>query len=134
MSADVHAEIDHHLKDFARVKLNDIEFDTGADLDSRNVKRLTRVFKLQGCRREDPPNAIPVVVGTEFLAQQGLHPWTLRSYVSTQLPLLSGKVICLHGKHRICAAREFLHASDQWWTVKIFDSGRESLYCSGSIH
>ena len=136
MSTGVHAEIEDHLTGYARVKLNDVEFDTGRDLDDRNVKRLINIFKLQGCRREDPANAIPIVVGKELLAEvlarHGLHALTLRSFVPAQLPCITAKVICLHGKHRICASREFLEGSDQWWTVKVFDSSRRFLCFSVS--
>ena len=52
MSADVHAEIDNHLKGYARVKLNDIEFDTGRDLDDGNVRRLISIFSLQSLTKQ----------------------------------------------------------------------------------
>ena len=130
MSNNIYIEIDDHLKGYARVKLDHIEFETCRDLDERNVKRLLKNFRLQGCRREDPANAIPVVVGgdlmSKVLMQQGLHSLTLRSFVPTQLPYITGPVICLHGKHRIFAAQSFLRETDRWWTVKVFDSSRRS--------
>ena len=130
MSTDVYAQLDHHCRGYARVELDDIEFDSGRDLDDHNVERLIKVFELVGCKREHPANAISVMVEKEVLAnmltQQLLYSSSLHSLVPTQLQCLNTKVTCLHGRHRICAARKFLQPSDRWWTVKLFDSGRDS--------
>lgn len=130
MSTDIYVELDRHCRGFARIKLDNIDFDSGRDLDDQKVNRLVKVFELepQGCERASLANAIPVIVGKDILANLfppgHLYSTTLHSLVPDQLPWLSTRVICLHGKHRIHAARKFLRIHDRWWTVKIFDSGR----------
>jgi hypothetical protein len=57
--------------------------------------------------------------------QQDLHSGITHCLVPDQLPWLDTKVLCLHGKHRICAARKFLGLSERWWIAKIFDSGKD---------
>lgn len=132
MATDVYAQVQHHFKGYARVNLDHVEFDSGRDLDDRNVKRLLGIFSLQGCRREDPTHAIPVVVEKKdlvaALAHENSHLSVLhQSSVEAQLLFFTANVelTCFHGKHRIYAARKFLRPSDQWWTVRIFDSGKE---------
>ena len=128
MSTNVYAQLDDHFRGYARVRLDDIEFDSGRDLDSRNVRRLLGVFK-RSCERENPGNAISVVVEKQIFAdlpQQDLHPEATHFFVPEQLPYLKSKVLCLHGKHRICAARSFLSHSERWWIAKIYDSGKNS--------
>ena len=128
MSTKIYAQLDDHFRGYARVRLDDVEFDSGRDLDSRNVRRLLGVFK-RSCERENPGNAISVVVRKEILAnmlQQDLHREAIHSLSPEQLPYLKTKVLCLHGKHRICAARRLLRHSERWWIAKIYDSGKNS--------
>jgi hypothetical protein len=35
----------------------------------------------------------------------------------------SYRLICLHGRHRIVAAREILLPTDAWWTVELYLAG-----------
>ena len=114
MSTNIYAQLDEHFRGYARIRLDDIEFESGRDLDSRNIRRLLGKFKRK-CERENPGNAIPVVVKEDILAnlsQRDLHPETIHSLVPDELPYLETKVLCLHGKHRIYAARKFLSHSD----------------------
>ena len=61
MSNNIYAQLDDHCRGYARIRLDDIEFDSRRDLDSRNVKRLLGIFK-RNCERENLGNAISVVV------------------------------------------------------------------------
>ena len=128
MRIDTDAQLDRHFQGYARVKLENIDFDSGRDLDDQNMNRLVGIFKLQGCKRESTANAISVlversVIGKEH-AQQGSSSSAVHSIIPARLPFLDAKVLCLQGKHRIYAARKFLPYGDWWWTVKIFDAGR----------
>jgi hypothetical protein len=38
---------------------------------------------------------------------------------------------CLHGRHRIQAAREFLSPKDKWWTVDLYLSGKPKVSRAG---
>ena len=121
---DVHAQLDRHFRGHARVKLDDIDFHSGRDLDRQNVKRLVGIFQLQGCERESTANAISVLVEGGTIPPLDPPSSAMHSLIPDGLPYLSTKVLCLQGKHRICAAREFLHDTDRWWTTKVFDAGK----------
>ncbi|SMY30085.1 unnamed protein product [Zymoseptoria tritici ST99CH_1A5] len=128
--AEVHTQIERHFKGFARVRLDHITFDSGRELDDRNVERLLGIFKLQGCQREEPGHSIPVLVDKDTLAaalaHEGSPPRILHQTSVEAEPLLFPSAITLtslHGKHRVHAARKFLLPVDQWWTVKVFDTG-----------
>lgn len=69
MSLTVQAEIHDRFEGFARIRLSDIEFNTAQDLDERHVARLEEIYKAEGCRRDDPANAIPVVLRTNVIAE-----------------------------------------------------------------
>ena len=126
ISAD--AQLDSHFQGYARVELDNIDFSSGRDLEDQNVNRLIRVFELEGCKRESTANAISVLVEKNAIeeahAQQCSSSAAIHSINPTQLPLLNAKVLCLHGKHRIHAARKFLPCRDWWWTVKIFSPSK----------
>ena len=127
MSTNIYAQLDEHFRGYARIRLDNIEFDSGLDPNSRNVRRLLGIFKRK-CERENPGNAISVLVGKEVLAnvlQQDSHSGITHSLIPDQLPYLDTKVLCLHGIDRICAARKFFNLSERWWIAKIFDSGRD---------
>ena len=136
MSTDTYAQLDCHFQGYARVKLEDIDFNSGRELDGQNVKRLVGIFKLQGCVRENTANAISVLVERGALGnvrtQQGSPSSAVHSIIPTRLPYLNTKVLCLQGKHRICAARKFLHHTNRWWTVKVFDAGKASQTKAGA--
>lgn len=124
MSLNVQADVYDRFKGFVRIGLSNIEFCTARDLNEDNVKRLEGIFELVGCQRDDPANAIPVILGSDCVADVACHERVESSYTSpSRLPFVTTKVICLHGKHRIHAARRFLPAPDQWWVAKVFDTG-----------
>ncbi|EGP82388.1 uncharacterized protein MYCGRDRAFT_51649 [Zymoseptoria tritici IPO323] len=132
--AEVHTQIERHFKGFARVRLDHITFDSGRELDDRNVERLLGIFKLQGCQREEPGHSIPVLVDKDTLAaalaHEGSPPRILHQTSVEAEPLLFPSAITLtslHGKHRVHAARKFLLPVDQWWTVKVFDTGQQTF-------
>jgi hypothetical protein len=123
MANNIYAEIERHCKGYARVNINNLEFHSARDLDDQNVDRLLGIFRLRGCQRDDPANAVPVVVEDQTLAD--ISSALSQNPIGARTVPLSGtvKLQCLHGRHRISAARRFLPASDKWWTVKVFDHG-----------
>lgn len=128
MSTDTYGELDRHFHGYARVKLENVDFDSGRELDDRKVKRLLGIFKKQGCERKKTTNAISVLVAKgalgNVLTQQNSSGSGVHFIVPALLPHLNVKVLCLQGKHRICAARKFLKNADRWWTAKVFDAGK----------
>lgn len=119
----------HHFQGSAKIYLEHLQFakhDVSEFLDQKNVARLKKIFELEGCLRLDPEHHIPVVIDSETLKQSLTKSAISRGdlFTSTIPPelVLPGKyvVTCLHGRHRIAAARDFLLASDRWWTVDIY--------------
>lgn len=123
MTNNIYAEIVRHFRGYARVNIDNLEFHSVRDLDDQNVDRLLGIFRLCGCQRDDPANAVPVVVEDQTLSD--FSPALSQTTIGARTVPLSGtvKLQCLHGRHRISAARRFLAASDNWWTVKVFDYG-----------
>ncbi len=136
MTTKIHAHLDRHFVGYARISIDDIDFESGRDKDNRNVKRLAGILE-RSCERDNPANAVSVVVEKGPLTEaqhKDLYSSTGVSLIPSQLPFLHTKVVCLHGKHRIFAAREILSSSDRWWIAKIFDSGRNTSTESMCIH
>lgn len=121
-----------HFKGFARVWLRDLRFHTGRGLDDKNVKRLSRIFRAEGCHKSDRRYVLPVVVEERVLTQalngKSCVSPCLLSQLPTDLPLLSipdnKTIICLHGMHRVYAAKKVLPPCEQWWTAEVYDSGK----------
>jgi len=113
-------------EDYTRVLDNE---DLSHFLDEKNVARLKGIFEVEGCTRLDPENYVPVLISEEQL-QDGLK---VSGITKTQLlqpekvpPILqfspATRLECLHGKHRIAAAKQILLAGDQWWTVDLYSA------------
>ena len=136
MSIDTYAQLDRHFQGYARINLDNVKFDSGRDLEDRNVKRLVGIFQLQGCERRNTANAISVLVERKtlenVLPQQSSPTSTSYSITPGQLPHLDTKVRCLQGKHRIHAARKVLRGLDRWWPAKVFDTGKASHLKAGA--
>lgn len=126
------AEKQAHFAGCAKVQFKHLTFDVNHSqptilaLDPKNVERLIQVFKLEGCLRLDIAHHIPAIVNAQTLRESlyqsqvpenTLHgrqnPPALRFPDNTYL-------LCLHGKHRIAAAREILLPGDTWWTVDLY--------------
>jgi len=104
----------------AQVRIESMSFEPGIrDFDNANVARLLKIFRLEGCHRSDPSHFIPALVTKDILGpgwQQGLQPQLLSLPVSVNLR-------CLHGKHRILAAKQYFPYIEQWWNVALYESG-----------
>ncbi|GAB7336289.1 hypothetical protein MBLNU13_g09039t1 [Cladosporium sp. NU13] len=114
---------------FGRVQLRHLYFETGIrDFDERNVNRLKLVFRTEGCHRDNPVNFIPALVSKADLEQSS----NTRGHPAELLLPPDRRLLCLHGKHRILAAKAVLPLHDQWWTLAFYDEGmphavRESM-------
>ena len=117
----------------AKVNIANLEFhsDIGPGqrrLDTKNVARLVGVFVKEGCLRLDSRNYIQAIIPNETL-QESLQQSQLNAAdlllagEPKMLKLGSWKLQCLHGKHRIAAARQILDPFDQWWVVDLYIPG-----------
>lgn len=121
----------------ARVRLENLHFEWNEprELSRKNVERLKEVFRLENVRRLEPRNHIPAVLdqanldealqASEILAEQ------LMTNPHNDPPVLKfrphRRLTCLHGRHRIQAAREILPPTDAWWTVDLYLTGMDIL-------
>ncbi len=103
------------------------------NLDPKNVQRLTQIFRLEGCLRLDLEHHVPAIISDDILAQSlyqsGVRSEDLRrrgSPPTLDLPEGFG-VLCLHGKHRIAAAKNVLLPGNKWWTVDLYSNSLSAL-------
>lgn len=111
----------------AKVHLKHLNFDvyesqsTSLTLDTRNIDRLIQVFKLEGCLRLDLEPHIPAIISQETFQKSLAH-----SKVDNTALLFPEHIhlSCLHGKHRIAAAKTLLLPGDTWWIVDLYQDGQ----------
>ena len=114
----------------ARVALKWLIFQHGK-LNLKHVQNLQKRFQ-KDCRRLESHNHIPALVEQRHLDCalhiSGLSKEDLPTSSENGLPLLNFwtgyQLQCLHGQHRIQAAKETLLPSDQWWTVDLYLTGK----------
>ncbi|KAI9750727.1 MAG: hypothetical protein M4579_006344 [Chaenotheca gracillima] len=104
--------------------------DAQRTVSEKNVSRLLQIFKLEGCLRLDAENHVCAIIDekslTRALSDSHLTLETiLQRHDDGSFPFLNihEPIECLYGQHRIQAGKKFLDDNDQWWTVKLFDSG-----------
>lgn len=120
-------EISSKLQGTARIALASLSFgliDGVDELDRDNVRRLVKVFKLEGCNRLNPVHFIPGSVSADvlhvLLGHSNLTMEDLRSSQPRMLHLPPGAQIeCLQGKHRVAALGESRNIHP-WWTVRLY--------------
>ena len=95
--------------------------------DVENVERFKKTI-IQNCRQFDARNHILEIVSQSDLnnAIQIAESFTeaLFNSASNDYPELvfppGFRLECLHGRHRILAAKEALHSLNKWWTVDFY--------------
>jgi hypothetical protein len=113
------------FRGLARVRLGDLQFDGNHTTSQQNVKRLDKIFQIEGCQRLDERNYIDVVAtnnqicATQPECLQDAPPLAWQSS-----PVLCiGPLRCLTGRHRVLAAQKYLDSNDQWWVARIYSDG-----------
>ncbi len=87
-------------------------------LNKKNVTTLLNLFRLEGCLRLDPEHHVPALI-SRSVVPQGLHPGAEPPRFNPEHP-----VVCLHGRHRVEAARKLLTGNeDRWWVVDLYSEG-----------
>lgn len=95
------------------------------------VERLKEVFQADTVRRLEPRNHVPAVVDqsdlNDAIQASEISAESLLSNPDNNPPELRfparHRLTCLHGHHRIQAARETLPPTDAWWTVDLYLAG-----------
>ena len=116
-------------KGSARIRLENLDFSQAGDavLDASNVKRLVAIFQGEGCFQQESQYHLPAIIDREqldlALRTSDTSSDLLLSPVQAQRPELrfpSGfQLRCLHGRHRVQAAREMV-PRQTWWTVELY--------------
>jgi hypothetical protein len=97
---------------------------------------LERIFGKDGCKSDEAEHAISAIIDLQVLHDAGRSelPAIVNSRVN--VPQLDLRYIeCLHGLHRIEAAKAFLKGNDKmyWWTVKFYSKGKMPSQRSRSL-
>jgi len=124
--ADISCAIKQATLGTYRVRLENIKIpDIAADRVT-NVRRLKRVFKVQGCLRNDPQNYITAIISEEVFRRRTRDNARESTTVVPPPKLLLAseeEVACIHGKCTIKAASQILHGRDRWWVVRLYPTG-----------
>ncbi|KAH8800830.1 hypothetical protein F5884DRAFT_862755 [Xylogone sp. PMI_703] len=83
--------------------------------DDKNIERLVRIFRSDGCDPLDPENHVPVLVSRRILPREPFRVGDDYQVFDPDQPL-----VYLEGRHRIEAARKFLEGDDRWWVVDLY--------------
>lgn len=112
------------------IRLLRFESDTWSgtrSLDPKNVARLRRIFQLEGCLRLEPEHHVPALISSQYLdtalSDAMLQPGKLMTCDDPPMLNICAPLLCLHGKHRLNAANEFLDPLDKWWVVDLYLNG-----------
>lgn len=116
------------------MRLHDLRPDSGEAgfglVDPKNVARLIEVFRTEGCQRRQKENFVTALVGRQQLDDALLHSSVQHCELKNadEPPRLAfpatAPVLCIHGRHRLAAAEEFLEPIDRWWTAELYFQGR----------
>ena len=99
-------------------------------IDRRVITQLKRDFDGEGCIKTRPEHRVPAVIG-ESMLQEALQKLAISSEtfkaISRDNPLKidlgrGAKLECLHGQHRILAAKEYLVPSLRWWILDLYST------------
>lgn len=117
----------------ARVALRWLHFTDGF-INLKHVRKLQSIFR-KDCQRIDVHNHVPAVIDQQYLAralrEANISANVLLKTVVKDLPNLDFwpgfQLECLHGKHRIKAAKDVLLLSDAWWIVDFYSSSKSDV-------
>lgn len=118
------------LRGTARVRFDHLTFPYPIRSEDENIiKQLKETFAAEGCL--DEQHGIPAIIDDSTfqaaLDKTKVDIDSLRIAPGSQPLKLEFpeniRLECLHGKHRILAARRYLPAKERWWTVDFYRTG-----------
>lgn len=110
-----------HFIGYGSTSFNHLYFECRRDIDQNLIQQLQSTFRSQGCRR-DAETSVPVVATVTHSL-----PDLPRDFQAENLPKVLQKLICLHGKHRLYAAKKYLKEEEElWWPIAIYSPGTGS--------
>ena len=121
-----------HLKGKARVRLSQLSFPNPIrPIDPKLVKVLKRNFKGEGCLQQDSIFSLPAIIDDNSLtlaleeldvSADRFKADSILSPAKFELPH-NIQLACLHGQHRVAAAKQLLGSGNKWWLVDIYGQG-----------
>jgi hypothetical protein len=114
----------------AQVSIEHLDFPHPCrNIDTKVIERLIRDFEGEGCIQET--NRIPAIIDDSILhaglRKLAMTPESFKADSNSAPPRLDlqsdMRVECLHGQHRILAAKQFLAPSRRWWIVDFYSTG-----------
>ncbi len=126
-------------KGTARVQLSNLVFPHSTrQVDIKVIEQLKRDFDGEGCIRGEPSHRIPAIIDDltleTNLERLNLNTEDFKKRASNPPSFHLGRNVmleCLHGKHRVLAAQDYLSPSQRWWIVDLYGTGkccRSKLY------
>jgi len=86
--------------------------------NKKDVTTLLDFFRSEDCLRLDPEHYVPALISRSAVPR-GLHPGGEPPRFNPEHP-----VVCLHGRHRLEAARKFFTGDEnRWWVVDLYSRG-----------
>ena len=119
-----------HFRGTARVQFDHLTFPNPIRRkDNKIVEELKRSLE-GGCDDEEHP--IPAIIDDGILQsaliKSGLIADSLRRVPINSPPKLQFsrdvQLECLHGQHRVLAAKQILRPEDRWWSVDLYGNGK----------
>lgn len=101
-------------------------------VDRKVVQQLKRDFEGEGCIKDIPKNPVPAIIDEPTLQaalkKLATSAEAFRAASNDDPPRLhfaSGvKFECLHGQHRILAAKEFFEPPQRSWVIDFYSTGQ----------
>jgi hypothetical protein len=119
-------------KGSAKVSIAHLDFPHPCrQINSRVIERLKRDFEGEGCIKDKQTNRIPAIIDDSILQigleKLAINTETFKAVSNSDPPKLhlerDVKLECLHGQHRVLAAKEALVSSERWWVVDLYSTG-----------
>ena len=116
----------------AKVQIQHLKFEDDSQmgagaLDSKNITRLVQIFELEGCFRLELEHYVPALVNRQaldaVLSEARMNAMDLLQCGEPPTLNVTFPLVCLHGKHRLHAAGQFLNPNNKWWVVDLYLDG-----------
>jgi hypothetical protein len=130
---ELHRLLINSLVGVIRVEIYSLSFYGGRQKDPTIVQYQQEIYERcrKGCDQDKEEYFIPAVVNeaeledilrtnnlTREILQRTIYVKNNRNRPKIILP--NFKLRCMHGKHRIEAAKRFLKPPETWWTIKLY--------------
>ena len=123
-------ERNHTYKEQAKVQIHWLVFEDDWEwgtqlLDPKNVARLVKIFNLEECFHWESEHYVLALINPKALykALTAANHTAGDLFTVTEKSVsleLSDSLICLHKRHHLEAAKQYLETKDKWWIVDLY--------------